>query len=51
MKDINPIEGTGLVKVNGETWSAKTEDESSISKNTEVEILAIDGVKLIVKAV
>ena len=49
--EINSIEGTGLVKVNGETWSAKTEDESIISKDTEVEILAIDGVKLIVKPV
>ena len=49
--DVNPIKGTGLVKVNGETWSAKTEDESSISKDTEVKILAIDGVKLIVKPV
>ena len=51
LSDINPIKGTGLVKVNGETWSAKTEDESSILKDTEVEILAIDGVKLIVKPV
>lgn len=51
ISDINPIEGTGLVKVNGETWSAKTEDESSISKDTEIEILAIDGVKLIVRPV
>ena len=47
--DINSLEGTGLVKVNGETWSAKTEDESIVSKDTEVEIIAIDGVKLIVK--
>ncbi len=49
--DINTIEGTGLVKVNGETWSAKSEDDSIISKDTEVIILAIDGVKLIVKPV
>ncbi len=49
--DIDSKKGSGLVKVNGETWSAKAEDESSISKDTEVEILAIDGVKLIVKAI
>ncbi len=49
--DIDSIKGTGLVKVNGETWSAKTDDESSVPKNTEVEILAIDGVKLIVKPI
>ena len=46
--EINPIEGTGLVKVNGETWSAKSEDESIIAKDTEIEVLSIDGVKLIV---
>ena len=49
--DINPTQGTGLVKVNGETWSAKTEDESIIIKNTEVEVLAIDGVKLVVRPI
>lgn len=46
--DIDPIEATGQVKVNGEIWSAKTQDESVISKGTEIEVLAIDGVKLIV---
>lgn len=49
--DINPIEGTGLVKVNGETWSAKSKNEEIISKDTEIEVLAIDGVKLIVAPV
>lgn len=49
--EINPIEGTGLVKVNGETWSAKSEDESIIAKGTEIEVLSIDGVKLIVKPI
>ena len=46
--DINPIEATGLVKVNGETWSAKSQDESIIAKGTEIEVINIDGVKLIV---
>ena len=49
--DVDSIKGTGLVKVNGETWSAKTADDSFIPKDTEVEILAIDGVKLIIKPV
>lgn len=48
ISDINPIEGIGQVKVNGEIWSAKTDDESTISKGTEIEVLKIDGVKLIV---
>ena len=49
--DINPIEATGLVKVNGEIWSAKSQDESIIAQGTEIEVLDIDGVKLIVSPI
>ena len=45
--DINAIDSTGQVKVNGEIWSAKS--DTDIAKNTEIEVLKIDGVKLIVK--
>ena len=51
LANINPIEATGLVKVNGETWSAKSDDGEIISKDTEIEVLAIDGVKLVVSPV
>ena len=44
--DINSLEATGQIKVNGEIWSAKA--DSNIPKGTEVEVLKIDGVKLIV---
>ena len=44
---INVLDNTGQVKVNGEIWSAKADED--IMKGTEVEILKIDGVKLIVK--
>jgi len=47
--DINPIEGKGEVKVNGETWSAKSFDDSFIAKDTEVIVDHIEGVKVIVK--
>ena len=49
--DINPIEAVGQVKVNGEIWSAKTEDGTIITKDTEIEVLKIDGVKLIVSPI
>lgn len=49
--DINPIEGVGQVKVNGEIWSAKTEDGSVVTKGTEIEVSKIDGVKLIVSPI
>lgn len=47
--DIEPIEGKGQIKVNGETWSAKTQGNDVIPKDTEVIIEKIDGVKVIVK--
>jgi len=47
--DINPIEGTGQIKVDGEIWSAKSSDGTYISKNSNVEICSIEGVKACVK--
>lgn len=47
--DINPTEGTGQIKVDGETWSAKSFNNMAIPKDTEVLIEKIDGVKVIVK--
>ena len=49
--DINPIEGVGQVKVNGEIWSAKTDDGTIITKDTRIEVIKIDGVKLIVSPI
>ncbi len=45
--EINTLNSTGQVKVNGEIWSAKADED--IKQGTEVKILKIDGVKLIVK--
>ena len=47
--DIDPIQGKGQIKVGSETWSAESEDQSKITKDTEVEIVNITGVKAIVK--
>lgn len=47
--DIDPIEAKGQVKVNGEVWSAKSLDNTYITKDTEVIIEKIEGVKVIVK--
>ena len=41
----------GLVKVDGSNWSAKSEDGQSIPVGTAVEVLSVDGVKLIVKVI
>lgn len=48
--DICNLEGRGEVFVGGLTWTARTGDDSqSIAKDTHVEIVAVEGVKLIVK--
>ncbi len=46
---VNPVEGKGQVKVEGQVWSAKS--ESAIKEGTTVKIRAIEGVKLIVDPV
>ena len=50
-KDINSINSTGQVKVDGELWSAIGENDMEISKGTEVEVIEIKGVKVIVAPV
>lgn len=47
--EINLLEGTGQIKVGGEIWSATTDTEEIIQKGTEVEILQVNGVKLLVR--
>ena len=49
IKDIDSIKGKGQIKVDSEVWSAESEDGDPISKDTEVKITKIDGVKAIVK--
>lgn len=49
VEEINPIDSKGQVKVNGELWSATSYNDLPITKDTEVIIEKINGVKLIVK--
>ena len=49
---INNENATGQIKVDGDVWSAKTENyDEVIEAGEHVEILRIDGVKVIVKKV
>ena len=50
LKDINPYE-VGIVKLKGEDWSAISNDNSVIVSGKPVEVLKIEGVKLVVKEV
>lgn len=51
IKEINPIHSTGQIKINGEVWSAESENSEIIQEGLEVEILQIKGVKAIVKPI
>lgn len=46
---IDNINGIGSVKVSGQYWSARSFDGTEITENASVEILSIEGVKLICK--
>ena len=47
-KNIDSINGTGQVKINGELWSAVGKDDIDIEKGTEVKIVEVKGVKAVV---
>ena len=50
LEDIDTIKSQGLVEVDGETWSARTDEpEGVIPKDTIVSVEGVQGVKLIVK--
>lgn len=50
IEDIDTLHAKGLVEVNGQEWSAKTDDpEGCIKKHLVVTVEGIQGVKLIVK--
>ena len=50
IEDIDPVNSKGLVKIGTEVWSAESETNEKISKDTEVEVTAINGVKAVVKS-
>lgn len=50
-EDIDSINATGQIKVDGEIWSAVGENDINIKKGTQVKILEIKGVKAIVSPI
>ena len=47
-EEIDNLRATGIVKADGESWSARSADGSIIPAGSVVEVQKIDGVKLIV---
>lgn len=50
-KEIDNKKGSGQVKIGTETWSAKSTEDENILLGTEIEVVEIDGVKVVVKPV
>ena len=49
-EEIDSVHAKGAVQVNGQYWTAKTKlFEDKIPKDTSVDIIDVDGVKLIVR--
>ena len=47
--DIDNVKSAGEVKIGSELWTARAIDEMSIEKGTQVVIIAISGIKLMVR--
>ncbi|MDD3197941.1 MAG: NfeD family protein [Eubacteriales bacterium] len=47
--DINPVAGSGQVKVGGQIWSAVSRDQSMISTGSKVKVIEIQGVRAVVE--
>ncbi|MDR2753976.1 MAG: NfeD family protein [Oscillospiraceae bacterium] len=48
LEEINNINGTGQIQVDGQVWSARTEEDEILLVGTNVRTIAIRGVKMIV---
>ena len=49
-EEINNAISKGQIKVDSDIWSARSDNDQIIPKGAQVEILKIDGVKVIVKS-
>ncbi len=49
-EDINNTLGTGAAYADGKTWTARSQDGSIVPAGETVEIVRLEGIKLIVKA-
>lgn len=47
-EDIDNIQGKGRVSISGADWTARTEDDRTIPVGSKVQVLRIEGVKVIV---
>ncbi len=51
LQAIDPIANTGMVRVDTEEWRAESVDHSPIAKDSVVEVVAVEGVRLQVRRI
>ena len=51
IEDIDNIQGTGIVKISGEEWSAICNGNGTIAKGSDVEVIEVRGVKVLVEPI
>lgn len=51
VRRLDPVQGTGQVKVAGQIWSAASADGQGLADGTKVRVLAITGVRLLVEKI
>lgn len=49
LNEINPPQGAGMVRVDTEEWRATSEDGSVIAQGAIVEVIRIEGTRLVVR--
>ena len=49
LQEINNLQGTGQVRINGLEWTARSLNDQIISKDAVVTVVTVEGVKLIVE--
>ena len=49
LEEIDPLLGTGLVRIEREEWRAESTDHSKIAKDALVEVVSVSGTRVMVK--
>lgn len=49
IEEVNQVQGTGIIKVDGKEWSAKSENDKILYVGDVVKVLRVEGVKAVVR--
>lgn len=49
VQEIDPIKGTGQVRIGREIWTAVSEGKKKLAMDTEIRVISIQGAKVIVE--